>query len=235
MRGAGRGRTGGLSNHLLAPDAGPAHGGPATLRATSGPQVPSAGRSRGRTGRTRPPSFTGWPVGEVAAWPAAHQLSRLQEGSPQPQMPAFCWAMGSRALQECIPAASPTAPPQMGPHGRGQRQLPRAPSRGLRALSAAPPAPGQRAETCWRPHPPGQARTGDHEAGLPPPHCHRQDPAAPSTGYPRHGSQGPEPTAPSMGGEAGAGGGPCPEAGEPTGTARGRDRGLPAPLAGYRG
>lgn len=45
--GGGRGRTGGLSDHLLAPNTGPAHGGPATLRAalraTSGPQVPSVG------------------------------------------------------------------------------------------------------------------------------------------------------------------------------------------------
>lgn len=50
--GGGRGRMGALSNHLLAPATGPAHGGPATLRAalraTSGPQVPSAGRSTGR-------------------------------------------------------------------------------------------------------------------------------------------------------------------------------------------
>lgn len=119
-RKAGLGGGRGLNYHLLGPDAGPAHGGPTALRATSGPQVPSAGRgqgvrpghSRGRQGWTNPSSQPhGVACGQspcLTSCPPAHRPPGGAPPAPDASLLPGDGLEGPAGMSSCCFAHSPT-------------------------------------------------------------------------------------------------------------------------------
>lgn len=241
-RKAGLGGGRGLNYHLLGPDAGPAHGGPTALRATSGPQVPSAGRgqgvrpghSRGRQGWTNPSSQPhGVACGQspcLTSCPPAHRPPGGAPPAPNASLLPGDGLEGPAGMSSCCFAHSP---PQTGSRGRGQKRLPREPPWGLWALSTDPQPWGCRQNPAGGPATPGRARTGGHGVGLP--HRHRLHTATGRT--PQHPPGGALGTAPRAQGpwlrpwveKPALREGPAQRPQSPW-TARGRDQGAARPL-----